>query len=64
MQRGAIIVFMRRDDIWKEAIPELRKYKHAFQVKNVRTPAISPGNCRNRDYEKVVAAIAKAEGKR
>jgi hypothetical protein len=61
IKRGAVIVFMRRDDIWKEAVPELKKYDHCFQVRNVQNPAISPDNCPDGKFEMVVEAIETAE---
>ncbi len=64
MKRKAVIVFMRRDDMWKEKVPALKKYGRLFQVKNVRNPAISPRNCPEHEYERVVEAIAAAESKR
>jgi hypothetical protein len=60
MDRQAVIVFMRRDDMWKEAVPQLKQYDRLFQVKNVRNPAVSPKNCPE-GFQEVVEAIAAAE---
>jgi hypothetical protein len=64
MQRGAVIVFMRRDNIWKEKIHELRDYELAFQVKNRQNPTLNPGNLPDGVFEKIVLVIAAAEAKR
>jgi hypothetical protein len=61
MKRQAVIVFMRRMDVWEQAIPGLTK--HGFQVKNVQNPAISPNNCGDANYQKVVEAVAKRKGR-
>jgi hypothetical protein len=64
VNRKAIIVFMRREDMWKEAVPELKNYDRLFQVKNVQNPAISPRNCPEHEYERVIEAITEAERKK
>jgi hypothetical protein len=58
--------FHAGDEVWKEeeALPDSRNYDRAFQVKNVRNPAVSPGNRDADDYKKLVEAIKAAEAKR
>jgi hypothetical protein len=62
MKREAVIVLMRGRKRWLAAVPELEAYGRFCQLKNPRTPAISPGNCP--DFEKVVDAIAAAVKRR
>jgi hypothetical protein len=57
IERGAVIVFMRRDDIWKEKVPALVGYKRAFQVSNTQNPAISPTNLSESQFGVIVDAI-------
>ena len=65
VNRGAVIVFMRREDMWQEAVPELKDYdRHSiFKVINTQNPVISPKNC-PQGFENVVKAIETAEAKR
>src|SRR5262249_4371609 len=62
LKRGAVIVFMRRDDMWKQAVPDLKTYDRLFHVKNVRNPAISRKNCPG-GFQKIIEAIGAAEAK-
>jgi hypothetical protein len=62
MNRGAVIVAMRKKERWFGAIPVLEHYKHLYQVTNVQNPAISSRNCLA--YQKVVQAVETADSKR
>jgi hypothetical protein len=62
MERGAVIVFMRKGRAWLDAVPELERYHSRYEVKNFQNPAISRENCGG--FEKVVQAIEVAETKR
>jgi hypothetical protein len=66
MERGAVIVLMRRGKLkhWKENVPRLGDYDKLILLRNPQMPAVSPKNCDVGDYEKVVAAIEKAEKER
>jgi hypothetical protein len=64
MKREAVIVFMRRDDIWKVKISELRDYPLAFKVNNTMTPTLNPANLPEGAFEAIVRAIATAEANR
>jgi hypothetical protein len=64
VERGAVIVFMRRDKMWLEKVPTLKNYKRAFKVKNVQNPTLNPGNLPNGAFAAIVHAIATAEAKR
>src|SRR5262245_3868197 len=59
MERGAVIVFMRKGRAWLDAVPELGRYHSRYEVKNFQNPAISCENCAG--FEKVVQAIEAAE---
>jgi hypothetical protein len=60
MKRTAVIVFMRRDAMWKEQVPALRGYGRVFKVRNVQNPAISRRNLGEHDFECIVEAIQSA----
>ena len=64
MNRGAVIVYMRRDDIWKAKIRELEGYGFAFNVNNTQTPTLNPGNLPTGAFEVIVRAITTAEASR
>lgn len=54
IRRDAIIVLMRRDQRWLDAIPELNSYKRRFQVLNTQNPCVGP-NCPG--FDQIVKAI-------
>lgn len=60
IKRGAVIVFMRREKMWMEAVPELKGYTNLTRVGNKQNPTISRRNCEG--FEKVVQAIRISEG--
>ena len=64
MKRGAVIVLMRRRDIWLKKLPGLKKYRRAFAVKNTQNPTLNPGNLQEGAFEAIVLAIATAEANR
>jgi hypothetical protein len=66
MERGAMIVLMRKGRLkqWQNNVPGLRNYGNLIVLRNPQMPAVSPKNCDEGDYEKVVAAIDAAEMKR
>ena len=56
---------MRREDMWKEALPALETYDRSriFKVENTQNPVISPNNLPE-GFPKVVEAIKASEAKR
>jgi len=58
--RGALMVVMRSKKLWFEAVPELENYPTLFELRNVRTPAVSPKNCPD-GYEAIITAINAAK---
>jgi hypothetical protein len=62
IRRRAVIVSMRSQARWVEAVPELESYPHLFQVRNVQNPTVSCKNCPG--FDQVVAAIERAERRR
>jgi hypothetical protein len=66
VNRRAVVVLMRRGKLklWQSAVPELKEYDRLVQLLNPQNPTVSPGNCHDGDYEKVVRAIEVAETNR
>jgi hypothetical protein len=63
-KRKVAVVLMRKGARWFRSVPELGEYEHLIRIKNVQSPSISPKNCPEYGYERVIAAIATAEAKR
>ena len=53
LDAGKLVMVMRAADKWTKAIPALR---NAITNRN-RSPYVSPGNLRNGNFDKVVAAL-------
>lgn len=63
MERGAVIVLMRKGRLkqWQMELPGLGDYHNLILLRNPQMPAVSPKNCDDGDYERIVAAIEQAE---
>jgi hypothetical protein len=63
VERGAMIIVMRKGKLkwWREKVKGLKPSDRLVVLKNPQNPTISPGNCGKRAFEKVVAAIRRAE---
>ncbi len=57
IDRGAVVVVMRGEKLWKESIPKLKRYSWAFRLKNPRNVVLSPGNFTGSGFDDVVSAI-------
>lgn len=55
--RGAEIIVMRGKSIWMKAVPELKKYSHAYVLKSPQNVIISEGNLGQDAFSKVVRRI-------
>lgn len=53
--RGAVIVIMRGQKLWKETIPELQKYSNTFALNSAQNVVLSPRNCAR--YDVLTSAI-------
>jgi hypothetical protein len=60
LKNGAVVVRMRKNESWFSAVPELRGYKHLFQVRYWQNPVIGPNL---NGYQKVVQAISRLKAK-
>jgi hypothetical protein len=56
MGRGAIIVILRSEKRWCEAIPDLCEYSLCYRLRSVQYVSISPRNCPE-GFESIVAAL-------
>jgi hypothetical protein len=45
MRRRAVIIIMRSQRLWCEAIPQLIRYSRLFTIRNVLRPSLSSRNC-------------------
>jgi hypothetical protein len=57
VNRGAVIVLTRGQRRWLKAIPELDRHPGLVRLKEVQRAPISPDNCCDDGYQKVVRAI-------
>jgi hypothetical protein len=58
VKREAVIILMRGQRRWLEAVRELRRYGRFIVMKNLQRATISPGNCPR--FEDVIRAIEAA----
>jgi hypothetical protein len=65
-QRRAVVIVMRKGKLrwWQDKVKELTGYDRLVLLKNPQNPTISTGNCREGDYEKIVAAIKEVADSR
>jgi len=56
IQRGALIIIMESETLWKEHVPALNTYTNFFTVNSVRSGTISPGNL-PKVFDNIVEAI-------
>lgn len=47
MTREALVIVMRSQKVWEQAVPQLRRYGRKFVLKNPQNVSVSPGNCPN-----------------
>lgn len=45
IRREAVILLIRGQKIWEDAVPELRRYKRVYRTNSRQNAAISPRNC-------------------
>ena len=55
--RGALIVIMRGQKRWLEAVPELANHGRVYKLNSVQNVAISPGNCPG-GFSEIVSALS------
>jgi hypothetical protein len=61
MDRKALIILLRSRTLWIKAVPNLENYEHLIQLSNPLNPVLSPGQLKNGGWEKLVAALSKAQ---
>lgn len=54
--RGAVIVIMRSEKLWRAALPELEHYRRCYALQNPQNVVVSPNNCPD-GYATVLAAL-------
>ena len=47
LRRGAMVIMMRSEKLWFEAIPELEYYRLLFSLSSPRSPTLSKGNLKD-----------------
>jgi hypothetical protein len=57
VEQGKVIVMMRSERIWLEAVPELAGYDY-IKLRNPQNTAISPGNMPPEAFDRLIAALA------
>jgi hypothetical protein len=57
MARGNLILALRAVDAWKAAVPELVGYENFFTHSNPQNAAVTPAQCSDGVFERIVAAI-------
>jgi len=58
IEHKATIIIMRSKRIWFEAVPELNGYGRLYQLRNARSPYISPRNCPD-GFEHMCLSVSK-----
>lgn len=66
VERGAAIVLMRKGRLkqWLDKVPSLIAYDKLVLLRNPQMPSISPKNCEEGDFEKIVDAIRQGKGRK
>jgi hypothetical protein len=57
IKRHALIVAMRSAKRWKAAVPALASYGNYSELRNGRNPAISPRNCAEGVFNRIIRAL-------
>lgn len=57
VRRGATIVILRGANDWHMAVQELRSYPNVVRLRNHRNSALSPGNCGQEGFRRILAAV-------
>lgn len=58
LKRKALVLIMRSERLWEEAVPELKHHKNKFKLRNPRNPMISAANCPD-GFPAMIAALKK-----
>ncbi|MGI0013416.1 MAG: hypothetical protein ACREBU_08260 [Nitrososphaera sp.] len=56
LDRDAVIVVLRGEKFWREAVPELATYKQLHRIKNAQNVIITPNNCPE-GYDSILAGL-------
>jgi hypothetical protein len=56
IERGAIIVILRSEKLWYEAVPELVRYQQLYRLRSVQNVMITPNNCPE-GYDRILAEL-------
>lgn len=56
IERNAIVVVLRSERLWCEAVPELMNYRQLYRLRSVQNVTITPNNCPD-GYESILAAL-------
>jgi hypothetical protein len=57
LERGALVIVMRKWDAWRTAVPDLSSYPRLLRNPNPRQLAISPGNLGRDAFAEIVHAV-------
>jgi hypothetical protein len=56
-----LIVIMRSEKQWNEAVAELETYTNKIILKNKRNPTVSSGNMTEKEFNTIIAVLKNAE---
>lgn len=56
IKRNAIVVVLRSEKLWRDALPELVNYRQLYRLRNVQNVTITPNNCPD-GYDSILAAL-------
>jgi hypothetical protein len=57
IDRGAVVVIMRAERLWRDKIPGLKSYSRVFSLNSRQNVTFSPGNCPVGGFDLAVSAI-------
>ena len=57
INRKAVVVVMRARKRWLKKVPELEAYQQGFTLNSPQNVMVSPGNCPEDGFERVISAI-------
>ncbi len=56
IKRDALVVILRSERLWRDALPELVNHRKAYRLRNVQNVTVTPNNCPD-GYESILAAL-------
>ncbi len=57
LKSNALIIVMRSWNHWRQAVPELKKYKKTYRLKNCQSTYLTKNNLKHKAYQELAALL-------